>query len=156
MEGLGCRKNRPLRGHLLSSDLSITAYLSMKNRRSRRSLDHGTENIQRGTFSRITERRLSAHSAEDADIYLNAKARLRNLQGRQFRQIEDIRAIQELLSHSYPATTMIHTHVLRKGGLGIQSPFDVLWQHGSGLSPPAPPIARRPGPVLSRPAADGH
>ena len=38
----------------------------------------------------------------------------------------DIRTVQELLGQKDVRTTMINTHVLNRGGLGVRSPADTL------------------------------
>jgi integron integrase len=59
----------------------------------------------------------------------------------------DIRTVQKLLEHKQLKTTMIYTHVLEQGDLGVRSPLDR--PHRARCEPSACPLGRRPCPATS-------
>ena len=44
----------------------------------------------------------------------------------------NLKAVQKLLGHQDLRTTMIYTHVLRRGPLGVKSPLDSMDREGDG------------------------
>ncbi len=65
----------------------------------------------------------------------------------------DIRTIQDLLGHKDIQPTMIYTHVLNRGPMGVSSPADLLWHSEHAWAGPHK-ILRQLAPLLESPCEE--
>ena len=95
---------------------------------SRVSIDPGSKAMRRNHLDENSGKRVFAEAACRAGLTKSVTSRCfrHSFATHRLESGYDIRTVQELLGHESVETTMIYTHVLNKGGRGVDSPLDDL------------------------------
>ncbi len=95
---------------------------------SSRSEDPRTGNFHRHHLSEVSVQKAMATAAKRAGIVKPCSPHIlrHSFATHLLYAGYDIRTVQELLGHSDVSTTMIYTHVLNRGGMGVRSPLDQI------------------------------